>query len=82
MKSRIIDALLVFGLLSLTLMPPSITAAERQPHMEAALRNLQRAAAELQRAEHDKGGHRARAVDLTQQAIREVDAGIHFDDRH
>jgi hypothetical protein len=47
-----------------------------QPHMQSALAALQTAKAELQSAEHDKGGHRAKAVGFVNSAIAEVQAGI------
>jgi len=50
--------------------------ASEQPHMDAALGLLQNAKAELQQATHNKGGHRARAVQLVDQAIAQVNAGI------
>jgi hypothetical protein len=53
-----------------------------QPHMFAARNALQRAKAELQNAEHNKGGHRANAVRLVNSAIGEVNRGITFDRRH
>lgn len=59
-----------------------VRAEERQPHMEAALQHLREAKEELRAAEHDKGGHRSNAVKLVDQAIAEVDAGIHYADRH
>jgi len=57
-------------------------AWERQPHMEAALHHLQQAADELKEAEHDKGGHRAKALELTNQAIKHVQEGIEVGNRH
>ena len=59
-----------------------VQAQERQPHMQAALRHLQEAQEELRAAEHDKGGHRANAMKLVESAITEVDAGIHYADKH
>jgi hypothetical protein len=53
-----------------------------QPHMQAALQALGNARAELQQATHDKGGHRARALKLVDQAMAEVQAGIAFDRRN
>ena len=47
-----------------------------QPNMRAALAHLREAKAALQRAEHDKGGHRARAIEIVNHAIAEVEAGI------
>ena len=54
-------------------------AEERQPHMHAAVHHLEEAKKELQMAEHDKGGHREKALELTNNAIEEVRAGIQFD---
>ncbi len=55
---------------------------EVQPEMNAALQNLREAQQNLQRASRDKGGHRANAVRLVNQAIGEVEAGIQYDNRH
>lgn len=52
---------------------------ERHPELMRALRTLQRAKTDLQRADRDFGGHRARAAELTEQAIRETQAAIQFD---
>ena len=56
--------------------------AENQPHMQAALTSLEAALGQLQQAAHDKGGHRAKAVALTKDAIAEVKKGIAFDNKH
>ena len=40
------------------------------------------AAEELQKADRDKGGHRVQALNLTQQAITHVQAGIQYDNTH
>ena len=53
-----------------------------QPYMEAARADLQKAKAELLVAEHNKGGHRAKAVGLVNQAITEVNRGIDYARRH
>ena len=50
--------------------------APDQPHMQAALDSLQNARNNLDKAEADKGGHRAKAIDLVKSAIDEVKAGI------
>lgn len=59
---------------------PDVTA-EPQPKMRQALDNLRDAQRALEQASHDKGGHRAKALQLTRQAIDEVQAGIRFDNR-
>jgi hypothetical protein len=56
--------------------------AEPQPKMEEALRLLREAKGHLEQATHDKGGHRAKAIEHVNEAIREVEEGIRFDDRH
>ena len=53
-----------------------------QPFMEAARSDLQQAKAELLVAEHNKGGHRAKAVGLVNSAIAEVNRGIDFARTH
>ena len=50
--------------------------------MQSALRHLQQAEQELKVADQDKGGHRVKAIDLINQAQREVQAGIQYDNQH
>jgi hypothetical protein len=57
-------------------------ASADQPHMQAALEHLRAAKGELERAEADKGGHRARAIVLVNDAISQVEKGVGFDRRH
>ncbi len=54
------------------------SAFARQPHMERALENLRAARAELQIAEHDKGGWRVRALENVNRAIAETERGMAF----
>jgi len=53
-------------------------ALASQPHMQAALDYLRSARSELLAAEANKGGHRAEAIRLTNEAIRETEAGIEY----
>jgi hypothetical protein len=53
-----------------------------QPHMTAALDELRGARSELDAAATDKGGHRARAIALIDDAITEVRAGIDYARTH
>lgn len=55
--------------------------AENQPHMRAALQTLKTAKNQLQQAQADKGGHRAKAIDLVNSAISEVEKGIAYDNK-
>ncbi len=57
-------------------------SAEPQPAMHEALEHLRAAKAKLAHAEHDKGGHRAKAIELIDAAEREIHAGIGFDNMH
>jgi hypothetical protein len=52
---------------------------ERHPELIRALKSLEKAKADLQKANRDFGGHRAKAEELTEQAIQEVQAAIKFD---
>lgn len=56
-------------------------AVPDQPFMQAARADLQTAKRELQRARANKGGHRAKAISLTNQAIAQINAGIAYDRR-
>ena len=53
-----------------------------QPHMQAALDNLQSARTNLEAATEDKGGHRVKAIDFVNKAIEEVRKGIEYDRTH
>ena len=49
-----------------------------QPHMKRALEHLRAAQAELQSAEHNKGGWRVRALEHVNRAIADTERGIAF----
>ena len=55
---------------------------EVQPHMTAAIQSLREAQRSLEQASRNKGGHRERALELVNQAIAEVEAGIQYDNTH
>ena len=58
--------------------PP--TAAGGHPVMHKAINQLERVKEELQNdASRDFGGHRARAVQLIDQAIQQLQQGIQYD---
>lgn len=58
------------------------SAQADQPHMRRALEHLRAARAELQIAEHDKGGWRVRALKNVDQAIADTERGMSFDRHH
>ena len=49
-----------------------------QPHMVNALELLRSARGELERSTANKGGHRERAIEAVDRAIRETREGIAF----
>lgn len=53
-----------------------------QPFMESAKVNLNQAKNNLNKATADKGGHRNKARELTNQALSEVNQGIRYDRRN
>jgi hypothetical protein len=79
-RRSVLAALPLGGAVIAALVAPPATA-EPQPAMGAALEALKSAAASLQNATPDKGGHRAKALGLTKRAIQEVVLGIRYDNR-
>ncbi|HTR54673.1 MAG TPA: hypothetical protein VMJ10_28470 [Kofleriaceae bacterium] len=59
-----------------------VPGANTQPHMRAAVVQLREARKQLQDAAHDKGGHRKRAMELINEAIKQTRDGIIFADQH
>jgi hypothetical protein len=65
-----------------------VASADPPPRMEAALRHLKEAREDLRESRWNRGGHRERALDFTDQAIRQVQQSIILanrrdrDDRH
>ncbi|HLJ74071.1 MAG TPA: hypothetical protein VKU62_05765 [Thermoanaerobaculia bacterium] len=68
--------LLVFGYLA------GCATGGGQPHMQAALDQLQAARSELSAAEANKGGHRERAIRLIDDAMEQVRRGMEFARNH
>lgn len=62
--------------------PPAGGPCNNQPNMASALNDLRGARTFLERAEHDKGGWRARAIQQTTVAIRETENGCAYTDTH
>jgi len=80
MKSKLILVIMLTAFAFWSTVP--LVSAENQPHMQAALKSLQQAKIQLEKATHDKGGHRVKAIELIDQAISEVKQGIAYDDTH
>ena len=78
MRSKIILTLSGIALATSLAASPAVFA-EKQPHMNKALHNLERAEAQLMKATHDKFGHRKEALRLVREAIAEVKKGRRAD---
>jgi hypothetical protein len=55
--------------------------SERHPRIHAAIRELEAAKVELQKAPHDFGGHRADAVQAVDRAIEQLRVALQYDKR-
>lgn len=75
----VLGAVVAAGAVYATATPAS---AEPQPNMQAALTLLRGAKGHLEIATADKGGHRVKAIELTNRAIEEVQLGVQFDNKH
>ena len=64
----------IIGLIAISAF--NMTARAEQTHMLRALEHLRAARAELQAAEHNKGGWRVRAIQSTDRAIVETQNGM------
>jgi hypothetical protein len=70
-------------ILSLSVLTLSTSADNvDQPFMRAARSDCNRSLGFLRRATQDKGGHRANAMRMVNQAIAEINEGIAYDRRH
>jgi hypothetical protein len=74
MKSWKLSTLALLGALAVSHVAPA-DAADKSPHMRGALVNLKAARSQLEKAEPDSPG-RARALELVNQAIVEVEKGV------
>lgn len=53
--------------------PSPVATPERHPHIDEALEHMRAAKHELDIAEHDFGGHRAKSVEHLNQAMHEAE---------
>jgi hypothetical protein len=60
----------------------TLAYADKQPMMKEGLRHLEQAVDSLEKAAHDKGGHRVKAIEHAKEAIKEVKAGIEADNKN
>jgi hypothetical protein len=76
-----LPALALGGALTVGFLTGRVYTAD-QPHMHAALQALKTAESELNMAEHDKGGWRAKALQHVKMAITQVEKGMKYDESH
>ena len=93
MYKRLTAVAIVFGLMSPALVlaqPPQEgkkeeareerrEGKEQHPHIRAAIRELQEAKNELQRADHDFGGHRVEAIEAIDKALKQLREALQYD---
>jgi hypothetical protein len=83
LSRREITRLVTGGAVAVTAIAASTThASAYQGNMERALSALYEALAALREATPNKGGHKATAARLVEQAITETQAGIEWADEH
>jgi len=93
MHTRLLTALATLFLIASPTLSPAIRGgqnpdqvarenSQREPHMSAALEHLRQAQEELQKSSPTKGGHRERAMELTKQAMSQVEQGIQYYNTH
>ena len=82
MTKRTAVVVMVLVLTMLLSLASPVFAEEKQPHMQEALTHLREAKKSLQAAEANKGGHREKAMELVDQAIKQVEDGIQYANQH
>jgi hypothetical protein len=70
------------GLAGMIIGIAATVAVAKQEHMAEAMHHLEGAKQELQQADADKGGHRDKALELVNQAMEQVHAGMEFAKEH
>ena len=72
---------LTVALMFMTIFAVRAYAAANQPNMRSALEHLESAKYYLEKAEHNKGGFRVKAIELCNQAIAAAREGVAIGDR-
>ncbi len=82
MKMKTVLSFLAGAVLAVALMFPLVgQTKERHPEIEGALSHLNQAKTNLEKAQQDFGGHRAKALELTNQAISECNQALSYDQK-
>lgn len=80
-KSKMATVILIIGIFIGGAVIGFAANGMEQPHMRAALESLKGARQQLEQAEHNKGGHREKAIKLVDRAIEQVKKGIEAGER-
>ncbi|MGD0820993.1 MAG: hypothetical protein ABSA71_09635 [Desulfomonilia bacterium] len=80
-KNKVATVILVIGLFIGGAVIGFAANGMEQPHMRAALESLKDARKQLEQAEHNKGGHREKAIKLVDKAVEQVIKGIEAGER-
>jgi hypothetical protein len=72
-------ALASLGVLASTSQPVRAEDKERHPRIRAAIRELREAKKELEKADHDFGGHRVEAIKAINHAVRQLEKALNYD---
>lgn len=76
MKSLVVASGIALSLMLFT--AAHAVDSKGHPEMHRALHALENAKRDLEKAAHDYGGHRAKALELTDQAISEIKEGLEY----
>jgi hypothetical protein len=74
-------ALMFVGVISIPKTASTAPPPEPHPHIRAAMMELREAREELRTAAHDFCGHRAEAMEKTDQAVKQLQAALACDRR-
>jgi len=74
-------ALMILGVIGMPKMASTAPPPEAHPHIRAAISELREAREELRTAARDFCGHRAEAVEKTDQALHQLQAALECDRR-
>jgi hypothetical protein len=80
MKNRFLSAFAVLTLM-LALSPASPASGEAHPKIRSAMTALEQARDQLQRAQHDFGGHRVDAIKAIDEAHHQLELCLQYDKR-
>ncbi|MGD0094552.1 MAG: hypothetical protein ABSE73_31975 [Planctomycetota bacterium] len=74
----VVLGLLLLGAIAVSTNFWPVRAEERHPHIRAAIKELRESKTELEKADHDFGGHRAEAVKSVEHAVKQLEKCMEF----